>query len=286
LIALLALLLGLLTLPAAARGAGELDPSFDGDGRVLTDFGGDDFGSAMAIQSDGKIVSAGRSDAGAQPAANFALARHNPDGSLDPTFGSDGTVLTDFGSSEAPEAVEIQADGKIVAAGLSGGGADIADFALARYNPDGSLDLTFGGDGIVLTDFGALDGANDIAIQADGKIVAAGTTLAGDNPFNFALARYNPDGSLDAAFDGDGRVLTDFGSGEGAQDVGIQADGKIVAAGFSFAGANPGNFALARYLPNGPLPTNKAQCKNGGYARFGFKNQGLCVAFVQRGSKP
>ena len=226
LIALLALLLGLLALPPAAHGAGELDPSFDGDGTVLTDFGALDVANGVAIQADGKIVAAGGSVSG-----SFALARYNPDGSLDPTFDGDGRVLTDFG-----------------------------------------LDF---------------DVASGIAIQADGKIVAAGTSGEFDAA-NFALARYNPDGSLDPTFDGDGRVLTDFGARDEGFDVAIQADGKIVAAGFSDAGANPHNFALARYLPDGatPLPTSKAQCKNGGHAQFGFKNQGQCVAFVQRGSKP
>jgi uncharacterized delta-60 repeat protein len=244
-IALLALLLGLLALPSAAQAVGAFDQTFDGDGRVVTDFGVFDQGSDVAIQADGKIVAAGSSG------ADFALARYNPDGSLDPTFDGDGRVVTDFGAFDQGSDVAIQADGKIVAAGSSG-----ADFALARYKPDGSLDPTFDGDGRVVTDFGADDGANGVAVQADGTIVAAGQSSAGVlADLDFALARYNPDGSLDPTFDGDGRVVTDFGGAfnDQANAVAIQTDGKIVAAGLGETGLADLDFALARYNPDGSL---------------------------------
>src|SRR5262245_12063781 len=106
-------------------------------------------------------------------------------GALDPTFGSGGLVTTDFGGSDSAQAVAIQSDGKIVAAGSSGG-----DFALARYNADGSLDASFGGGGKVTTDFGGFDAASALAVQPDGRIVAAGRGGTGD----MALARYNADG--------------------------------------------------------------------------------------------
>jgi uncharacterized delta-60 repeat protein len=253
--ALLSLLLALLVFPSAAHGAGELDPTFDGDGRVVTDFGPtDDFVDDVAIQADGKIVVAGGS--GAHPAQDFALARYNPDGSLDATFDGDGRVLTDFATStDVALGVAIQADGKIVAVGFTNAGGNGNNFALARYDPNGSVDPTFDGDGRVVTDFGPDDdGASEVAIQADGKIVAAGSSGAGANPLNFALARYNPNGGLDPTFDGDGRVVTDFGARtDGALGVAIQADGKIVAAGFSSAGAPAVDFALARYNPNGSV---------------------------------
>jgi uncharacterized delta-60 repeat protein len=222
---------------------GSLDPTFDGDGKVLTDFGGFDFALGVAIQTDGKIVAAGFAGAGANP-SNFALARYNADGSLDPSFDGDGRVMTAFG-------VAIQADGKIVAAGRSYAGARPFDFALARYNPDGSLDPSFDGDGRVLTGFGGDESAFDVAIQADGKIVAAG---AGGANGNFLLARYLPDGGLDPSFGGDGRVATDFGRADSAFGLAIQADGKIVAAGGSFTSFGPAaDFALARYNPGGGL---------------------------------
>jgi len=154
---------------------GSLDTTFDGDGRVRTDFGGNDTGQGVAIQGDGKIVAAGFAGFGA-----VALARYNADGSLDPTFGGDGMVTREPGGANA---VAIQRGGKIVTAGSG------ADFVVDRYNIDGSIDTTFGGDGRVSTDFaGSSDHSNAVAIQADGKIVAAGTAFVGTN--DFALARY------------------------------------------------------------------------------------------------
>jgi uncharacterized delta-60 repeat protein len=243
----LAFLFGLLTLASVAHAAGELDPSFGGDGKVVTDFGpGADLAQGLAIQADGKIVAAGETFRGNDD-FDFARAHYNPDGSLDPTFDGDGKVVTDFGGFDAAHAVAIQSDGKIVAAGDAG--TVDADFALARYNPDGSLDPSFDGNGKAVTAFGADDDiAESVAIQADGKIVAAGES-GGSGAMDFALARYNPDGSLDTpAFGGDGKVVTDFGADDAANGVAIQADGKIVSAGSTNTGANPANFALARYL--------------------------------------
>jgi uncharacterized delta-60 repeat protein len=246
-VALLAVLLGLLVAVPVAHAAGELDPTFSGDGKLLTDFGDKDTAFSVAVQADGKVIAAGDSFAGPN-SIDFALARYNPDGSLDPTFSGDGKVLTDFGGSSSAGDVTIQADGKIVAAGSAGD-----SFALARYNTDGSLDPTFSGDGKVLTHIGGGGFASGVAIQADQKIVAAGVSfnVSGD----FALARYNADGSLDSTFSGDGKLTTDFFGEFDAADggVAIQADQKIVAAGFSTAGPNSPNFALTRYNPNGSL---------------------------------
>ncbi|MGW8365455.1 hypothetical protein ACWGK1_33525 [Streptomyces wedmorensis] len=167
----------------ALAAPGDLDPGFDGDGRVITDFGGFDQADGVVVQpADSKIVTAG-------PAGgNFALARYNPDGSLDTTFDGDGKVITDFGGFEEAFAVALQPDNKIVVAGYAVVGGT-RDFALARYNADGSLDTTFDTDGKVTTSFGADDRADEVALQADGRIVAVGGTDAGGNP-NFALARY------------------------------------------------------------------------------------------------
>ena len=179
---------------------------------------------------------------------DFALARYNPNGSLDTSFSGDGKQTTDFGGSEAASGVALQSDGKIVAVG----GERLRDFALARYNPNGSLDTTFSGDGKQTTDFGGSDGARGVALQADGKIVAVG--IAGGNGSSFALARYNPNGTLDPTFSGDGKQTTSFGGYfDGATAVALQGDGKIVAVGH--AGAANGDFALTRYNPNGSLDT-------------------------------
>ncbi len=252
---------------------GTLDTSFGnaGTGLVLTDFSGSGSGdgaNALAIQSDGKIVAAGGSDASGS--SDFAVARYNADRTLDTTYGNAGTalVLTDFsgsGSDDVAGALVIQSDGKILAAGFSNASGSY-DFALARYNADGTLDTSFGnaGNGLVLTDFGGVtDSASGLAIQTDGKIVAAGISRANlSSQPDFALARYNVDGTLDTSFGnaGTGLVLTDF-SGSGSDDrafaLSIQSDGKILAAGLSNASGSY-DFALARYtnsIPVTAIPT-------------------------------
>src|SRR5262249_13706627 len=149
------------------------------------------------IQADGRIVVAGYAWNGAND--DFALARYNADGSLDTSFDGDGKVTTAVGTGDDQGySVAIQADGRILVAGYTWNGAHY-DFALARYNSDGSLDTSFDGDGRLTTAIGTDDGqAYSVAIQADGRIVVAGSSANAD----FALARYNADGSLDASFDG------------------------------------------------------------------------------------
>jgi uncharacterized delta-60 repeat protein len=195
---------------------------------------------------------------------NFGLARYNADGSLDPTFGFGGQQVTDFvGGPDEARGVAIQADGKIVAAGVAICDPCVLpvipvphDFALVRYDSDGSLDNTFDGDGRVTTDFeGNQDEALGVALQQDGKIVAAGSATQSSGARLFALARYATNGSLDTAFDGDGKVTTQFSEDDGARAVAIQRDGKIVAAGFTFPFSGQSDFALARYNTNGSLDT-------------------------------
>ncbi|MFE2328154.1 calcium-binding protein [Streptomyces sp. NPDC059385] len=220
---------------------GSPDTSFDGDGIVMTDFGGGccQGVSDLALQSDGRIVAAGTSTAG------FALARYNTNGSLDTTFDGDGKVSPGFGSYA--RGVALQSDGKIVTAGAAGN-----QFALARFNGNGSPDTTFDGDGRVTTDFGPENGgAADVAVQSDGRIVAAGFHAS-----DFALARYNANGSPDTGFDGDGRVTTDFGGvSDQATSVALQSDGKILAAGVAGeANSLSADRAVARYLGGGSVP--------------------------------
>jgi uncharacterized delta-60 repeat protein len=231
---------------------GSVDLSFGSAGKVLTDLGtsSTEYAAAVAIQPDGRIVAAGASDAAGADTADVALVRYTADGSLDPSFGSGGKVLTDFGgASDRASAVAIEPDGKIVAAGASGDGVS-DDFALVRYNADGSLDLTFGRDGKVLTDLRGYDTASAVAIQPDGRIVAAGLSNGADPSYDFALVRYNADGSLDPSFGSGGAVLTDLGGSnlDEATAVAIQQDAKIVAAGVSDS-----DFALVRYNADGSL---------------------------------
>ena len=204
------------------------------------------------------IVAAGFASIDVSGLYEFALTRYNTDGSLDTSFDGDGKVTTAIGSSYAVAySVAIQADGKIVAGGYSADASDHDVFTLARYNPDGSLDTSFDGDGITTTTIMGSVGAVvfSVALQADGKIVAAGYTTNGIQT-DFALARFNPDGSLDAGFGDDGTLSTSIGSeNDAAASVAIQADGKIVAAGSSDSGGY-GRFALASYNTDGSLDSS------------------------------
>lgn len=229
---------------------GSLDSTFSSDGKLTTNFGADEYGNSVVIQSDGKIVVAGYT---ISTNSYFAVARYNTDGSLDNTFSSDGKLTTSFGSSDNfANAVAVQSDGKIIAAGYTrtADGSN-TDIAVARYNANGSLDNTFSGDGKQTTDINFSDDfGNSIAIQNDGKIVVAGRTWNG-NDNDFAIVRYNTNGTPDNTFDNDGKQTTDFGfSDDYATSVAIQSDGKIVAGGYN------GNYstykiAVARYNTDG-----------------------------------
>ena len=241
----------------AANGA--LDPTFGEAGKVSTAFGGDD--TAMALQTDGKIVMVGGL------AGDFVLARYNPGGDLDTSFGTAGLVTSDVGLGSADEArgVAIQPDGKIVVAGNAVVGRTATnqfnfDFALARFNVDGSLDTSFGVGGKITTDFNALaDEAFAVAIQGDGKIVVVGfatravTTGSGD----FALARYNANGTLDSSFGSAGKLTTDIAGGiDIAHNVIVlQGTGAILVSGAGTTAGDAGldHAGLARYDTNGVL---------------------------------
>jgi uncharacterized delta-60 repeat protein len=243
---------------------GNLDDTFDFDGKVTTDFAStDEIADAVAIQTDGKIVVAGY--IGGLFSGDFALARYNPNGSLDTTFDGDGKLTTDMGGAGNLDRVyglAIQADGRIVAAGYAAvtvNQSTSPQFALARYNADGTLDTSFDEDGKVTTaastDFNSV--AYAASIQADGKILATGYSHNSGTWSDFTLVRYNANGSLDASFDGDGIVMTDYlFSNERAQAAAIQADGKIVAAGFKGEGGSSYDFALIRYNADGSLDTS------------------------------
>ncbi|MGM9488344.1 hypothetical protein [Ideonella sp. YS5] len=266
----------------AARAAdGDLDPSFGRGGLKMTDFhGGADLAHAVAVQPDGKIVVAGTTYQNNDYShEDFAIARYTADGRLDDSFGTKGRVTTDFpGLAATPSSVVVQPDGKIL---VAGGAYPLfvfaGNFEIARYNADGTLDAGFGNGGIVTTNFGHGSYAFGLALQPDGKIVAAGTVFVDfstDDSSNtdFGLARYNADGSPDSSFGNGGQVLTDFdGFNDDALAVLIQPDGKIVAAGSAKNPTRYYDFALARYLPDGSLDSSFGQ---GGKVRtdFGVQN--------------
>jgi uncharacterized delta-60 repeat protein len=217
--------------------AGALDTSFDGDGLAVTSFSSrpvpSDSVQDVAIQPDSKIVAAGTAVIG--NAEHFALARYTADGSLDPSFGSSGRVVTDFGNVADPTDDRVTsmalAGSKIVVAGSThpAGNLSKRDLALARYNRDGSLDGSFGDGGKVVTDLGADDDANDVAIYGAGMVVAAGVSgeIVASEP-HVAVVRYNVDGTLDPTFGRGGKLILGTGVASAVQ---VQPDGKLLLAG-------------------------------------------------------
>ena len=223
-------------IPAASATPGDLDPDFGTAGLVRADLGGGNNESfAMAIQSDGKIVVVGYIAGGS---SDFVVRRYETDGDLDPTFGTDGMVVTDFSSGdEAALGVAIQSDGKIIVVGYTAV-ANSQDFAVARYETDGDLDPTFSSDGKVTTDIDSkYNSASALAIQANGEILVAGTSSTGGAGVIFTLVRYTTTGSVDTS------VTTSFGASPSiATSIAIQSSGKIIVGGSVGT-----DFALARY---------------------------------------
>lgn len=231
---------------------GSLDTGFGNGGIITTSIqNGQDYAEDIAIQADGKILVAGPTTNVSETA--FALVRYLPNGELDSNFGIGGIVTTTFDSNVAfNQAVAVQGDGKIVTVGFARVG-DQDDFALVRYHPGGSLDTGFGSGGKVTTSFSSgNDYGMDVAIQADSKIVVAGRKdYGGANP-DFAVARYDLYGNLDASFGSGGKVITSISNNdERAYELVIQPDGKIVVAGVSSY-----SFSLVCYHPDGSPDTN------------------------------
>ena len=234
---------------------GTPDTSFGIGGVATTDLGGaGDKAHDAALTPDGGIVAVGETDAPGIQKQDFAVVRYLPDGKSDAAFDGDGVVTTDFsGRGDIANAVAVQPDGKIVVAGFATAASGVgSDFALARYKPDGELDTSFDGDGIVTTDFGALsdDDARALVLQPDGRIMVVGT--AGED---IALARYTPDGKLDTTFGTGGTQITDLGFDDVATGVTLTPDGKIVICGNTIGAELNNDFLLARYNTNGTLDT-------------------------------
>lgn len=235
----------LLVLGSASAAPGDLDSTFGGDGIVRTDVGSASAANNLVLQPDGKIVVAGSPLFG----GNMTLARYLPYGSLDSSFGSGGIVVGPPGTANA---VAFQTDGKIV---VAGSGANFT-FTLARFLPDGSPDPTFGTNGVASGPSGTIQA---IALQPDGDTVAAGYGAAGGpgfGPDSFVLARFNPFGVLDTSFGASGVVRTQIGDESHANDLVLQPDGMIVAAGDSTISPSQTPYAmiaLARYRFDGTL---------------------------------
>lgn len=257
---------------ACYKSNGDLDSSFGKDGKAETEVSMDyNWADAIAVQNDAKIVLAGFSvnDTGVY---EFALVRYLKNGILDSAFGSKGIVKTIFGAYTGQNitSVAIQPDGKIVASGMVDKGNGYHDFALARYNTDGSIDSSFGDEGKVITGFAPYndDISNKMVIQSDGKIILAGSTYGSDS-LGFAMIRYNTDGSLDKNFGDTGKVITSIGKWGVIHALTLDSKGKILAAGQVTFGEYP-DFAVLRYNTDGSLDTSFG---TGGLFTINFSTQ-------------
>ena len=236
---------------------GRLDPSFGGDGRVVTTGRGLGGGRALAVYPNGATIVGGGS-----AGDDFALARFTPSGELDTTFGDQGAVFTTAhspGERSVLNGLALQRDGRIVSAGYASGCPDLC-IVVARYLRNGELDQSFAGDGLVRVQVRGTRGdtANAVAIQRDGRVVTVGGGYGA-----YVVARFKPNGRLDRSFGGDGTVVTPHKtqfSGAGgdqsitdfsrdAKAVGVTRAGKIIAAG----GASNGKGLVIRYHRNGQV---------------------------------
>lgn len=252
---------------------GTPDTSFGTAGKARTSVSSvSSVANAVAIQSDGKIVLAGNCAGSSND--EFCALRYNADGTLDTAFGTSGTVVTPMGTgTDIANAVALQPDGKIVLAGSCAGASD-TDFCALRYQTNGTLDSTFGTNGIVITSLGQKDVARAISMQSDGKIVLAGNcTLMNGFANWFCALRYNANGTLDAGF------VTGFISdySMATSNVGdpvsvdLQPDGKLVVAYYCSQSTNPAGFCVQRIHSNGTVDST-------------FGTSGKVVALVGTGS--
>ncbi len=264
---IIALIIYVATCIVAGAQPGTLDRTFGTEGKVFSESFSASF-YAMAIQSDGKIVAAGAG--GYDSTGGFFVARYNSDGTLDNSFGDIGRVITDFPQSGSSyiESIAILPSGKILAAGWFGIYGYI-DIVLLQYNPNGSLDSSFGINGIVVTDIAKFDYIEDMAVQADGKIVVAGNRVKNENYDNLTsfTVRYMPDGKLDNGFGKKGIVLTTHNSTIEINSVALQSDNKIIIGGI-YDGADR-EYMLFRYQVNGLIDSTFGI---NGLARLAFKN--------------
>ncbi len=242
-----------------------LDETFSGDGRQTSDFDDrEDQAYGVAVTTlcgpaprgcDHRITVVGSAVIAGTiyTDSDFAVERFNEDGTLDASFADNGKWTYDFDNGgDEGHGVAIQDDGKILVAGFARIGFFVFQhFALARLNLNGSLDLTFGGSGVVVNEFRGWDEATSIALAPDGRIVLAGVT--GGSCGDISLMRFLTSGAPDTTFGGDGRITTPLSSAGIANAVVVQPDGKVVVAGGSLCPPDPGEFVLIRYNLDGSL---------------------------------
>ncbi|HZL35496.1 MAG TPA: hypothetical protein VFC78_09315 [Tepidisphaeraceae bacterium] len=236
---------------------GTLDNSFGVSGvasGAVTGGAGNVFpiNSSVLVQADGKILAVTQTSAEDGPVTNvsFNVTRFTPSGLLDASYGAGGTVMADLGSNGSAYGAVLQPNGDVVTAGAT----DLfsGDFAVARFTPSGALDYYFGYHGVVERPDGMTGPIKAVAVQPDGKILAAGSELStgAGQPTDAALLRYNADGSLDSTFGIDGRMFLRIGNVAAYNALVIEPDGKILVGGSGQVGANS-EFALVRYNLDG-----------------------------------
>lgn len=219
---------------------GDLDTSFGSGGKKTVNFGGVDAANVVLVQPNGRVVAAG----GGGPASSFCVVRlRSANGTLDPTFGSGGKRVIDFGTDdEAVHGAALQPDGKIVLAGDSR-----LQPAVVRLKANGALDTTFDGDGRKVFGWGAIGRVTAVVVAPNGKILLGG--FSGPEGGNIQVARLNANGAFDATFGTGGIATVDFGGTEFGQAMARQADGRILVAGR----ASPGGAVVARLRATGAL---------------------------------
>jgi uncharacterized delta-60 repeat protein len=238
---------------------GAIDSSFGDNGTVRTNINSStglsvDEANDIKLQTDGKIVVAGQSYDYVQH--RFLVVRYNADGSIDSNFGLGGPNLVAIGvSDDEALSLDIQSDGKIILAGKSyqSGGFSYR-VALARFNTNGFLDNSFGTSGTVTTNLSSgADIANDVAVQADGKIVTGGYTFnTASSQNNILCIRYNSNGRVDSSFGSAGNVIVDVqGKDDAANNILLQPDNKILLGGYATGADNVNNFLSLRLKTDG-----------------------------------
>jgi len=237
-----------------------LDASFGDNGKVIVSHSIDQAAIySVKLQPDGKIITC--SLLVEENLTYPVVSRFFSDGNLDESFGTNGHCRTSISSVDPADlAMILQDDGKILVTGTHQPSTFSGDFVLQRLNNDGSPDLAFGINSVVITDMGGYNEAKDLVIQPDHKIVVGGFNNATFTGENYSIARYNPDGSLDETFGNNGKSIIDFSLGnghvasEGVEVLKLQHDGKIVIAGYNKTGGHK-NFTMIRLHPNGTLDT-------------------------------
>lgn len=240
--------------------AGVLDKSFSNDGEIRLLVGSYGCGGNVTVQPNGKILIDGYYE-NSNKLNDLLVVRLNKDGTLDKTFSGNGAAKADFsGFNAAANAIVVQTDviiqpdGKIIAAGQAQENG--VNFAIARYNTDGSPDASFGGDGIVITPVGT--GISSAAgygatIQPDGKILQPGFYYTSQHKDAFVVIRYNTTGSLDNSFAGNGKAPIVFDGNTEASSIVLQSNGEIIVAGSATDASLKSNVALARLKTNGSI---------------------------------